>query len=103
MSPDTIFNVTCVIAAIGWLIILVVSPFWQWWDKFVVGIIIVLLALVYTVLNFSNFKPADVKKFGSLDGIFQLYQNRSSVTASWVHVLAFDLMVAVWIKKDAIR
>ncbi len=61
MTPDTVFIITCSIAAVGWLILIFLSPFWLDYDKFVVGVVIALLALTYTWLNFSNFDPGLIK------------------------------------------
>lgn len=103
MTPDSLFQVSCIIAAVGWIVIIFVSPFWAWWDKFVMGVVITLLALIYSYLNLTNFHPSDVKGFGSLDGILGLYQNKYILLAGWVHIMAFDLIGAIWLKKNAIR
>lgn len=103
MTPDTLFLVSSVIAFIGWVTLIVISPFWAGADKFLIGIIIALLALVYSGLNFTNFHLGDLTKFGSLEGILALYQNKALLTAGWVHFLAFDLLTAVWIKRNAVQ
>ena len=103
MTPDTLFLLSSCIASIGWITLLFISPFWSGFDKFLVGIIIALLALVYTGLNFANFNVGDAAKFGSLDGVAALYQNKALLCAGWVHFLAFDLLTAVWIKKNAMK
>ncbi|MEO8766307.1 MAG: ABA4-like family protein [Ginsengibacter sp.] len=102
MTADTFFLITCAISAIGWFILLFASPFWLGYDKFLVGIIIALLALTYIWLNFSNFDPEILKKFSSLDGIAELFQNKFLLTAAWVHFLTFDLLAAVWIKRNSV-
>jgi heme A synthase len=103
MTPDTIFLLSSGIAAIGWITILLISPFWPDFDKFLVGIIIALLALVYTGLNLANFHVSDGAKFATLDGVAALFQNKALLTAAWVHILAFDLLTAVWIKRNAMK
>jgi NADH:ubiquinone oxidoreductase subunit 2 (subunit N) len=103
MTPETVFQVTCIISAVGWIILLFASPFWRRYDKFLVGIVITLLAISYTWLNFSNFDPGLLKKFSSLDGIAEIFQNRFLLTAAWIHILAFDLLAAVWIKKNSVK
>ncbi|MEO8415653.1 MAG: ABA4-like family protein [Ginsengibacter sp.] len=103
MTADTVFNITCLIAAVGWIIILFVSPFWMGYDKFLIGVIIALLALTYSWLNFANFDPEILKKFSTLDGIGELFQNKFVLTAAWVHFLAFDLLAAVWMKNNSIK
>ena len=103
MTANAIFQISCAIAAIGWLVIILASPFWIAWDKFLVAIIITLLACIYSCLNLSNFHIHDLKMFGSLAGILTLYNNPFLLTAGWVHIMAFDLLVAVWIKKNSVQ
>ena len=103
MTPGIFFTVTCIIAAVGWIIILVASPFWMGYDKFIIGVIIALLAATYTWLNFTNFDPTILKKFSTLDGVAELFQNGSLLTAAWVHIMAMDLLAAVWIKNNSIK
>jgi Domain of unknown function (DUF4281) len=101
MSPENIFQLCSGLAMIGWIVLIVISPFWLNSDKMLIGIIVTLFAVVYTWLVVFYFNPDDIKKFGSLDGVMQLFQNKTLVTAGWVHYLAFDLMTGIWIKKNA--
>ncbi len=39
--------------------------------------------------------------FGSIDGVRAIFASDAGVTIGWVHYLAFDLFVGVWIAKDA--
>ncbi len=103
MTPDSIFQLCSMVAMAGWLILIIVSPFIPEVDKFLIGIIITLLAIVYTWLLFSSFHPDDLKSFGSLDGVMALFQNKTVLTAGWVHYLAFDLMTGIWIKRNSIK
>ena len=101
MSPDSVFQTCNMIAMAGWLILLIMSPLWTSFDKFLIGIVIALLAIVYAWLIFQVFTPGDFEKFGSLNGVMELFTNRTAVTAGWVHYLAFDLLTGIWIKKNA--
>jgi hypothetical protein len=103
MRPETLFQLSSSLAMIGWLILIIVSPFWWGFDKLLVGIVIALLALVYAWLIINSFKPGNFSDFGSLEGVMRLFQNKTLVTAGWVHYLAFDLLTGVWIKKNAIK
>lgn len=103
MSPDSIFQYCSTIAMIGWILLIFVSPFWYTIDKFLIGIVIVLLSIVYAWLIATNFKPADASSFGSLDGVMTLFANKYVLTAGWVHYLAFDLLTGVWIKRNATK
>ena len=103
MNNDTLFNITCGIAGIGWIVLLFISPFWPKYDRFLVGVILVILALVYTMLNVTHFDPDLLSDFFSLDGISKIYGTRALLLAGWVHFLVFDLIVAVWMKKNSVR
>src|SRR5688500_4168320 len=102
MSPETIFSLCSNIAMAGW-IILIFLPFWFHSDKFILGIIIALLAIVYAWLVMDSFQFSDIKKFGSLQGVMELFQNPVMLTAGWVHYLAFDLLVGIFIKRNAVK
>lgn len=101
MTPDSVFSICSSIAMIGWLILIIASPFWFDSDKILIGIIITLLAVVYAWLIALSFHPGDVEKFGTLNGVMELFTNRTAVTAGWVHYLAFDLLTGIWIKKNS--
>ena len=103
MSPDTVFQYCNTIALFGWIILIVASPLWMQFDKFVIGIVISLFAIVYTWLIVNSIKPGDFEKFGSLSGVMELFTSKTAVTAGWVHYLAFDLLTGTWIKKNSLR
>ena len=101
MSPDSVFQTCSTIAMVGWIVLLVISPFWSSFDKFLIGIIITLFAIVYAWLILLVFTPGDFEKFSSLNGVMELFTDKTAVTAGWVHYLAFDLLTGIWIKKNA--
>jgi len=103
MSPDSVFQTCSTIAMVGWIVLLIISPFWSSFDKFLIGIIITLFAIVYAWLIFQAFTPGDFQKFGSLNGVMELFTDKTAVTAGWVHYLAFDLLTGIWIKKNALK
>mgnify|MGYP003449398354 FL=1 len=80
---------------IGWLVLIIVSPFWFDSDKLLIGAVITLFAIVYTWLIAQSLQPGDFEKFGTLDGVMSLFTNKTAVTAGWVHYLAFDLMTGI--------
>jgi Domain of unknown function (DUF4281) len=103
MTPDTIFSVCNSIAMIGWLLLIIISPFWFYTDKLLIGLVITLFSVIYIWLITQSFQPGDFEKFGTLDGVMSLFTNKTAVTAGWVHYLAFDLMVGIWIKKNSVK
>ena len=102
MTPDNVFQLCNAIAMIGWLI-LIVLPNWQSSDKLVIGIIVTLFAIIYTYYIVTNIADLDIKSFGSLKGVTALFTNPLAVLIGWVHYLAFDLMVGLFIKKNSLK
>jgi hypothetical protein len=102
MSPDSVFSICNAIALIGW-IILIVLPGWYAADKFIIGVIITLFAIAYAWLLFSDFNLSDAGKFGSLQGVMELFKNPALVAAGWIHYLAFDLLAGLFIRNNARR
>ncbi len=102
MTPENIFSIASSVALIGW-IILIVLPFWRSSDKFIIGVIITLFAIVYTGLIFSSFHFSDIQKFNSLEGVEDLFHSKLLLTAGWVHYLAFDLMTGLFIRNNALK
>jgi Domain of unknown function (DUF4281) len=102
MTPDTVFQLCNLIAMIGW-VILIALPMWHSSDKFITGIIVTLFAGIYTYYIATNLSAIDMKSFGSLKGVTALFSNPLAVLIGWVHYLAFDLMVGLWIKKNSLK
>jgi len=103
MSPDSVFQICSSIAMLGWIVLLLLSPFWGSFDKFLIGVIITLFAIIYAWLIFQVFTSDTLKQFGSLNGVMELFTNKTAVTAGWVHYLAFDLMIGTWEKKNSVK
>lgn len=95
------FMASSALAGVGYFAVIVCSPFWKGYDRLVNGVIVVLLALAYTGCNFSQPFLQTMKDFQSFEGVMRIFTNPVLVIAAWMHILCFDLFVAVWIKKDS--
>lgn len=100
MNPDQIFSISNTLAMLAW-IALIVFPFKPWTSRILTGVVIALYALVYSWLIFGSLNPADFESFGSLQGVMSLFTDQKAVVAGWIHYLAFDLMVGMYIVADA--
>jgi|KBSMisStandDraft_5_1062788.scaffolds.fasta_scaffold62897_2 hypothetical protein len=100
MSPESIFSTANAIAMVGWLVLLVL-PRWRSVDQFIIGVIVTLFSLAYVFVLFHHFNFGDAKKFGSLQGVMELFSHPELVVAGWIHYLAFDLMTGLFIVKNA--
>jgi hypothetical protein len=102
VNADQLFSLANGVALCGW-IALALSPFWRSADRFVVSIVVTLLSALYAWLIAMHFHSADFKAFGSLAGIAAIFQKKELLLAGWVHYLAFDLMVGLFIVSNARR
>ena len=53
------------------------------------------------ILITQTFDADAMESFGSLSGIASMFQNETAMLAGWVHYLAFDLMVGLYITHNA--
>ncbi|MDT0620801.1 ABA4-like family protein [Croceitalea vernalis] len=96
MSPTEIFSLANMIAMPMWLL-MIVLPKWKV-TRFLIDfkIIPILLALVYAVYIFLAIRIGGGMDFGSLGSVMALFTEENAVLAGWVHYLAFDLLVGMW-------
>lgn len=98
---DLYFKLANFFAMSGWLVLFVL-PNWQHTGDFVLYASFILLALLYIFLlqKAMRSKPeagSDKPGFSSLRGVMALLQNPIGGLTAWVHVLAFDLMMGLYI------
>ena len=75
---------------------------------FVLSLVVVLLCAMYIYFLFlaRHFDKPDTRPrggFSSLSGVVSLFKSPRAVLAGWIHFLAFDLMVGLYIVTDAAR
>ena len=103
-SLSNLYKVVNVIAAFGWAL-LIFMPYWYFTDFVIKNGIVVGLSLFYIYLIFirKDIKNEEYPKgnFTSLEGILNLFKNPRNLLSGWVHYLAFDLMLGLYIKSQA--
>jgi len=102
MSNQLMFNIANAFAMLGWLL-LIILPGWKWTGRIVMGFIIVLLASMYVYTIAITFDPSVMESFSRLGGVMALFTNETAVLAGWIHYLAFDLMVGMFIVSNAAK
>ena len=100
MNPDNLFQIANNVAFISW-IVLILFQRTSWIRPVILGTTITLLAGTYSYLLITTFDPAAFESFGSLAGIMELFTKPEAVLAGWIHYLAFDLMVGLYIVTNA--
>lgn len=105
-SLSTLFKLSSYVALVGWLI-LFFTPSWTYGLNIVLFIVVLLLCAIYSYLVFFAKKYDQGKpvrgSFWSLKGVISLFKSPRVVLAGWVHYLAFDLMIGLYIVTDAAR
>ena len=103
-SLSNLYKLVNAVAAIGW-VILIFLPNWDFADSAIKYGIVVGLSVFYIYVLFIR---KDIKNevypkgnFTSLEGVINLFKNPRNLLAGWVHYLAFDLMLGIFIKTQA--
>lgn len=80
-----------------WLLMIIV-PNWKV-TRFLIDykLIPIILSAVYTVYIFVTLNQGGGIDFSSLESVMNLFTQEHAVLAGWVHYLAFDLLVGMWI------
>jgi len=101
MDLERIFSLASVIAAVGWLFLIVVPK--RPLALHVAGVFFpFLLALMYLYFIAMNIRGAE-GGFGSLADVATLFQKRELLLAGWIHYLCFDLFIGAWEIRDSQR
>ena len=101
MPLETLFSVASAIAAVGWLLLVLLPKLRS--AQVTAGIIIpLLLSALYLFLIVQNFSGAP-GGFGSLADVSLLFSRPALLLAGWVHYLAFDLFIGAWEIRDSQR
>lgn len=100
MSFDTLFSIASTAAMLGWagLILLPRRP------MLIAALrygLIGALSVAYAVLIFLYFFGVEGGGFSSIAEVRALFMSDGVLVAGWIHYLAFDLFVGIWIAIEA--
>ena len=104
MDWSLVFNAANLLAMAAWLA-LIVLPRWPALLSALLYLGVGLLCLVYAVCLIgvlSGMIPAcgGGADFTTIAGVRAIFASDAGVTIGWVHYLAFDLFVGLWIARD---
>ena len=107
MTWDTVFSLANMYAIIAW-IALALLPRWPALLAAILYAGVGLLCLTYAVgligMMSGLLDPGGGTgggNFSSIEGVRTLFSSDAGITVGWVHYLAFDLFVGLWIARDA--
>jgi len=97
MTPSAVFSYAGMIVMPMW-ILLIFLPKWKA-TKFLIDykVVPLILAIVYAIYIIKGLLIAGgMMDFGSLQSVMQLFTEENAVLAGWIHYLAFDLLIGMW-------
>ncbi|WP_298507539.1 ABA4-like family protein [uncultured Kordia sp.] len=97
MTPSDVFSMAGMLAMPMW-ILLILLPKWKV-TRFLIDykIIPIILSVIYAFYIIQALIAGGMMDFGSLKSVMQLFTVENAVLAGWIHYLAFDLLVGMWI------
>lgn len=107
MSWDAIFGAANMLALLAWAS-LILLPRWPALLSAILYLVVGLLSMLYAgiliglVGGFVD-PGGDMAggNFSSIEGVQTLFSAKGGLTMGWIHYLAFDLFVGLWIARDA--
>ena len=96
MTPTAVFSLAGMITMPMW-ILMIVLPKWKV-TRFLIDFKVIPLALatIYAIYIIKAILIGGSMDFGSLQSVMALFTEEHAVLAGWVHYLAFDLVVGMW-------
>ena len=97
MNPTDIFSLASTTALLMW-ILMIFLPKWKA-TRFLIDfkVIPVILSIGYAIYIVQAMIIGGAMDFGSLGSVMALFTEENAVLAGWIHYLAFDLLIGMWI------
>lgn len=97
MTPAEVFKIVGMLAMPMW-ILMIFLPKWKVTRFFIdYKIIPIALSGIYAIFITQAIQIGGMMDFGSLKSVMALFTEENAVLAGWVHYLAFDLLIGMWI------
>lgn len=100
MDWAVVFKIANSAALLGW-IALIALPRYEMLLTFLQRLLISIFCLLYTILIALALSQIQGGGFSTLEQVKTLFSYDIVVCAGWVHYLAFDLFVGLWVAKKA--
>lgn len=101
MTLDAWFALAGTAVLPAWVALAAAPYRWQA-PRYVAVTVAAAIAMLYAALIGAFFADAP-GGYGSLDAVARLFEHRGLLLAGWVHYLAFDLLVGLWLRDEAVR
>ena len=96
MTPTEVFSIASMITIPMWILLIFLSK-WKV-TRFLIDFKVIPLALafIYAIYIFQAIQIGGMMDFGSLKSVMVLFTEENAVLAGWIHYLAFDLLIGMW-------
>lgn len=96
MTPTTMFSFANFIVMPMWLL-MIFLPKWKL-TRYLIDfkVIPIVLSAIYIFYIIQSMMDNGLMDFGSLASVKELFTKENAVLAGWIHYLAFDLLVGMW-------
>lgn len=96
MTTAAVFSIANSMAMPMWLL-MIILPKWKV-TRFLIDyrVVPIVLSLFYAYYILVHIQTGGGLDFGSLSSVMSLFTIENAVMAGWVHYLAFDLLVGMW-------
>jgi hypothetical protein len=102
MNPELIFTICSNLALISWLLLFVFYPK-PWVYRVLFSVVLVIFALLYLAYIIPGMSGNAEGGFSSLEEVALLFGKKEALLAGWIHYLAFDLFVGMWMAQDSLK
>ena len=102
MDIEIVFSIVSTVALISWVMLFVFYDK-SWIYPVLLSGVLVFLAVIYLYYISVGFTGSAEGGFGSLREVRLLFGSDHALLAGWIHYLAFDLFVGMWMAQDAFK
>lgn len=97
MTPTQVFSIAGMVTTPMW-ILMIFFPKWKVTNYLIsFKIVPIILSFIYTIYIINAISISGMPDYGNLDSVMKLFTEENAVLAGWVHYLAFDLIIGMWI------
>jgi len=100
MELENVFSAVSTLSFLSWIALIIFYRNPKVYG-YLFSITLIIFACIYSYFIFTGFDWRQMENFQTLSGIKELFGSDEALLAGWIHYLAFDLFVGMWIAKDA--
>ena len=101
MNHSLVFQIVNTIALFSWILLLVFPNAKPTKKLIRNGLMCILMSITYLIFAIIAMSSGAEGGLTSLEAVMKGFESKDWVLTGWIHYLAFDLFLGIWIKKDS--